>query len=228
MIKFPKLPLSQQDIEQLVEKYFNAEGYEFPTYFEHRYDPQSSAISYSLIRHFRPKTILHIGTWEGGSVCVIMSALMMNKKPYVYVASELLQDKIKNTALHCIERNGTTPMMIEDITKNLDKIPKNIDFLFHDTDHDLTTTAWVFEHIIPRLKDGALVNFHDWAVKEIDGEWVGKEALGVGNIWPETKYMLELHKAGKLPFEKLYFNYEDGGSREAGFFIYRKPKKGKK
>ena len=216
---FPKLPLTTDQIDQLIAKYFTAEGYQFPTHFEHRYDSDSSAITYSLVRHFKPKTILHIGTWYGGSVCVIMAALMMNKQPFVYIASELLSDKRSQTAQHCIEKNGNTPMLIEDITENLDKIPNNIDFLFHDTDHDLKTTAWVFEHVIPRLKNGALVNFHDWAVQEIDGKWVGKE-----NMWPETEYMLELHKVGKLPLEKLYFNYEEEKGKEAGFFIYRKPK----
>lgn len=216
---FPKLPLTKKDIDKLIEKYFPAGEYEFPNFFEHRYDPDSSAITYSLIRHFKPKTILHIGTWEGGSVCLVMSALLMNRKPFVYIASELLNDKRQNTARHCMEKNGTTPIMIEDITLNLHLIPDNIDFLFHDTDHDLRTTQWVFENIIPKLSDGALVNFHDWSVKEIDREWVAKE-----KAWPETEYMLKLHKTGKLPLEKLYFNYEEGKGREAGFFIYKQPK----
>ena len=224
MDKNLKLPLTTEEINKLIDQYFNAEGYQFPNHFEHRYDPDSSAITYSLIRHFKPKTILHIGTWEGGSVCVIMAALMMNKQPFVYIASELLRDRRANTAQHCLERNGVIPMMVGDITENLDKIPNNIDFLFHDTDHDLKTTSWIFEHVIPKLKNGALVNFHDWPVKDVEGVWLSKQDIKKDTIWPETEYILELYKAGKLPFEKLYFSYEERGNTEAGFFIYRKPK----
>lgn len=221
---FPNLPLKKDDIDKLIEKYFLAEGYEFPNFFEHRYDKDSSAITYSLVRHFKPKTILHIGTWEGGSVCLIMSALLRNREPFVYIASELLNDKRSVTAQHCLERNGAIPMMIEDITQNLHLIPNSIDFLFHDTDHDIKTTEWVFQNIIPRLQDGALVNFHDWPVIDENGVWKSKQDLFNEKVWLETEYMLELHKTGKLPFEKLYFNYEEGHGREAGFFIYRKPK----
>jgi len=217
--------MTTEEINLLVEKYFNAEGYKFPTHFEHRYDPDSSAITYSLIRHFKPQTILHIGTWEGGSTCLIMAALLKNNKIFQYIAAELLSDKREKTAQHCLEKNNLSPMIIGNITNNLLMIPDEIDFLFHDTDHDLETTKWIFENIVPKLKNGALINFHDWAVTDNHGIWSGKIENGMGG-WPETEYMLGLHREGKLPFKKLYFNYGIGkpSNREAGFFIYKKPK----
>lgn len=217
--------MTTEEINELVNKYFNLEGYTFPTDFEHRYDADSSAITYSLIRHFKPKNVLHIGTWQGGSVCIIMAALIKNGGRFRYFASELLDDMREKTKEHCIVKNGQAPTMIGDITKNLSMLPHKIDFLFCDTDHDEETTKWIFKNIIPKLKDGALVNFHDWAVTDNNGIWLGKNENGIGG-WPETEYMLELHRKGKLPFEKLFFTYQviDPPNRESGFFIYRKPK----
>lgn len=216
--------MNSEEVNTLIANYFNSEGYKFPKEFEHRVDPDSSAIIYSMVRHFKPKSILHIGTWFGGSTCLIMAAFLKNNQQFEYVASELLDDKRKSTEENCIKKNGVAPKMIGDITKNLDKVPKEIDFLFHDSDHDKETTEWVFENIFPRLKDGALVIFHDWAVIDEGGVWKGKGENGAGG-WPETEYLLELHRAGKLPLEKVYWNYNPPECKwETGVFYYRKPK----
>ena len=81
--------MTNEEIAALVIKYFLQEGYQFPSHFEHRYDQYSSAILYSLIREYKPKFCLEIGTWLGGSTSIIMAALMKNGDPYKFVASEL-------------------------------------------------------------------------------------------------------------------------------------------
>lgn len=215
--------MTNGEMTDLNLKYFLKEGYSFPVEFEHRLDQDSSACLYSLVRKYNPKKVLHIGTWEGGSTCVIMAALLKNKeedgKDFLYVASELLDDKRACTYTHCMEKHGTAPLMIGDITKNLDKVPSKIDFLFSDHDHDWDTTAWEFDNIMPRVKKGSLICFHDWAVEELsDGRWNGKGIDGAGG-WPETQYIMDLHAAGKLPMEKLWWNYHNPDAWETGFFI---------
>lgn len=200
--------MNNNEVVQLVDKYFRSEGYIFPTDFEHRFDRDSSAILYSLIRHYKPKNCLAIGTWEGGSTCVMMAAMLKNKNKANYVASELLDDKRMEAEQNCIKKNKVAPTMIGDITKNLNKVPKELDFLFVDTDHDFDTTKWIFENIMPRVKKGALVAFHDWAVEEKNGEIIGKGADGQGG-WPETEYMMDLWRKKKLPFKKLYWGYNN-------------------
>jgi predicted O-methyltransferase YrrM len=195
------------------------EDYIGPGGFEHRVDPESEKLIYNYVREFKPKNVLEIGTSHGGSTCAILSALIKNGKPYKFVASELADDLRTECALHCKDTCGVEPIMVGDVTKNLDKIPKKIDFLMHDDDHDLATTQWVVDNIFPRLKKGALVIFHDWAVSEKDGRWVGKGADGTGG-WPETQLLMDLHHAGKLPLKKVYWNYEEGGGRETGVFTY--------
>lgn len=205
--------MTNEEMNALVEKYFKAEGYTFPGHFEHRVDPDSSAVMYSLIREYKPKSILGIGTWQGGSTCVMMNAVMKNKTPYSYVASELMDDLRELTRLHCMEVNGNAPTMIGDITKNLDAVPKEIDFLYHDTNHDFETTKWVLDNILPRVKKGGWIVFHDWAVEDKDGVWKAKDGA-----WPETLYMIEQHEKGLLPMKKVYWNFHNPGEWELGVF----------
>lgn len=217
--------MTNEEVMDLVQEYFVAEGYQFPGDFEHRVDPDSSAVLYSFIRRNKPKSVLSIGTWLGGSACIIMSALLENQKEdgksFTYVASELLDDKREDTRKNVKRKCGRVPKLIGDITKNLDKVPKEIDFLFHDTNHDTDTTQWVVDNIFPRIKEGSCVVFHDWAVYEDEnGNWLGKGEGGVGG-WPETEFLLEMHRKGTLPLEKVYWNFKNPGAWELGVFTYR-------
>lgn len=219
--------MKNSEIRALVQVYFNHEGYEFPHNFEHRFDPDSSAILYSLIRRHQPKRCLHIGTWQGGSACITVSALEKNGYKYMYVASELLDDKREEAQQHVFEKTGVVPTMIGDITKNEVLIPNDLDFLFVDTDHDLETTKWIVDNVFPKLQNNALVVFHDWAVQDVDGKLVGKGDGGKGG-WPETDYIMGLLEQGLLPLETLYWTYGRsawGGmspDRETAFWLWKK------
>lgn len=205
--------MTNKQMQKLVNKYFNAEGYQFPMHFEHRVDPDSSAVLYSIIRENKPKSILGIGTWRGGSTCVMMAALVKNGGEFRYVASELMDDLRDETRTNCLEMNKRAPEMVGDITQSLDLIPEEIDFLYHDTNHDLDTTIWVLDNILPRVKKGGLIAFHDWAVEDLDGQWVAKEGA-----WPETIEMIRRHMMGTLPMEKIYWNFKNPNDWELGVF----------
>lgn len=213
--------MTNEEIKILKEKYFIGDGYTFAGGYEHRYDPESSAVAYSLIRHFKPTSCLEIGTWYGGSTSFIMAALLKNEKVFWFIASELLEDNIKKTRQNVYEKCQYVPYLVGDITKNLDKVPESLDFLFLDSDHDEKVTAWIVDNIFSRLKEGALVAIHDWAVEDVNGKWIGKGDKGIGG-WPETQYLMNLHEQGKLPLEKLYWNWHNPGSYEASFWIYKK------
>lgn len=209
--------MTNEEVMALNEKYFNAEGYTFPTHYEHRVDPDSSAVIYSMIREFKPTNILQAGCWKGGTTGVMMAALLKNNKEFKFVASEILDDLRAETAFNVEAKCGQAPEMIGDISKYIPT--EEIDCFYHDTNHDRETTEMVFRNIVPNLKKGALVMFHDWAVTENEnGEWLGKGDNGVGG-WPETEYMLELHRAGKFPFEPVYWNYKNPGGWELGVFL---------
>ena len=211
--------ITHDEMQMLLDRHFKADNYSFTNDYEHRVDPESSAITYSLIRELKPQSVLEIGTWEGGTTCIIMTALIKNNLSYKFVASELLNDKKENTRNHVMQKCGKVPKLIGDITRNLDKVPKTLDFLFLDSDHDTKTTNWIVKHIFPRIKKGGLFITHDWAVREAeDGSWFGKADKGAGG-WPETQVFLDMQKAGKFPFKKLYWNYLNPNQWELGCFI---------
>ena len=205
-------------INELIYKYFTQEGIVLPNFFERRVDDESSAILYSLVREKKPKSVLEIGTWNGGTTSLILMALRKNKKEFVFTASELLDEKREETKNNTERLCGISPVLIGDITKNLDNIPHELDFLFVDTDHDLETTKWIVENIWPRVISGGIFGMHDWPVREVRGEIRSKEMDGIGNCWPETNYLIELIKQSKFPFKKLYWTYHGQGSPESGFW----------
>lgn len=207
--------MTNEEIDALVEKYWKPINYNFADEdFEHRFEEVSSGMMYSLIREYKPTNVVALGTSYGGSTLIITAALLANKLPYTYLASEIADDLREQTRTHVIQKYGVAPTLIGDLTKHTD-YPDEIDFLFHDTNHDWDTTKWVFKNIMPKVKKGGLVIFHDWPVGEQpNGEWVAKEGM-----WPETKYMLELKQKGLLPLEKVYFNWELGTLLETGVFL---------
>lgn len=209
--------MTQEEMGLLVNKYFDKEGYVFPTGFEHRFEQVSSAMLYSMIREYKPKTVLEVGSSHGGSGCIIMSALLKNDQPFEFYSSEIADDLRKEAEGNIKEKCGKAPIMLGDITKELDKIPK-LDFLFVDNDHDLATTEWVVKNLFPLVKKGGIYAMHDWAVAEEDGKFVGKNHEGAGG-WPETQYLMDMHTNGTFPFKRLFWTWRVTGQEEIGFWI---------
>ena len=207
------------DINNLIFKHFTGDGVTFPNWFERRVDDESSAILYSLIREYKPKNVLEIGTFHGGITTLILSSLIKNGGKFTFVASELIEERMNITKDNSERMCGVSPILIGDITKNLDKVSETLDFLFVDTDHDLDTTKWIIENIWPRVVSGGIFGMHDWPVRVVKGEIRSKEMDGIGNCWPETNYLIELIKEKKFPFELIYWTYRGQGSPEAGFWI---------
>lgn len=206
--------MTNDEINILLKEYWEPINYNFSDEnFEHRFESTSSAMMYALIREYKPKNVVALGTSYGGSTLIITAALLANKQPYKYLASEKEEDLRKKTEYHVLQKYHVAPELIGDLTQHKN-YPDEIDFLFHDTNHDRATTEWVFENIMPKVKKGGLVIFHDWPVDEKEDEWITKDGS-----WPETLYMLELFHAGKLPLEKVFFNHELGGSLETGVFL---------
>ena len=216
--KYKGRDLSIQEMNHLKSVFADAEKLSFPSYFEHRVEELSSAYLYSMLRVYKPTRVLGIGTWFGGSTITMMKALQKNHNTFRYVASELLEDKRYDTEKNCLAECGRAPTMIGDITKNLDYVFPEIDFLFMDHDHDYDVSKWIFKHIIPRVKKGCLIAMHDWAVWEEKDKWIGKGHEGEG-AWGETKYMMKMNDEGTLPLEKVFWTYKVTGDQETAFWL---------
>lgn len=158
------------NISKICEKYKNEwEGNKFyKEGVENRFGPGYGYIEaqalHSVIRYYKPSTIIEVGS--GISTYCMLSALKMNKReknkkitaiePFPYSALENLIEE--NTEIELISKK------IQEIPYDLfDKLNEN-DLLFIDSSHTVKTGSdvnYLILEILPRLKPGVLVHFHD-------------------------------------------------------------------
>ncbi|MBQ8651144.1 MAG: class I SAM-dependent methyltransferase [Alphaproteobacteria bacterium] len=122
-----------------------------------------------LIRKYKPKKILEIGVAKGGSAAIILNAIKDDPKAHLYSI-----DKTKE----CYSRSKkATGFVVSEKTPELknkwtlytggitcdfiEKIGKDIDFVFIDTVHVAPGEMLDFLMVLPFLKKGAIVAFHD-------------------------------------------------------------------
>ena len=118
-----------------------------------------------VIRKFRPKKVLEIGPWAGGSSIIILNALKDIRGSKLY-SVDLYN---KNFIGRCVPRyfkeltqnwklyKGNT------IAKYIKDIGNNIDLVFLDSVHLEPGEILQFLIILPFLKEEAVVVFHDIA-----------------------------------------------------------------
>jgi cephalosporin hydroxylase len=206
--------MTTEEMKELVNAYWIGDGYTPPRMTEHRVDLQwSEPVIYSLLRDFKPTSLLEFGTSYGGTACLTMTALLKNGKPFKFVASEMNPQVLGECTANIMKACGKLPTMVGKIEDNLDKVPKELDWVLIDTNHDLENCKWYMENIIPRVKKGGMVVIHDWAVREIDGKLVYENNDGSGH---EIVYLMDLYEKGTLPLEKFYWTWGDGERTRRG------------
>jgi len=206
--------MNLEEMKTLVKKYWTGDGYIPPRMSEHRVDVQwSEPIIYSIIRKYKPTSCLEFGTSYGGTACLTMFALLKNKKPFKFVASEMEPKILDECAKNIKKLCGQLPTLIGKIEDNLDKVPKVLDYVLIDTNHDLENCKWYLKNIIPRVKKGGLVIIHDWAVREDGKDLVYENYDGSGR---EIIYLMHLFVNKKLPLKKLYWSWGDGERKRRG------------
>ena len=210
------------EMDKLIEKYFDKDGYEFTAGFAHRYDQYSSKVCYSLIRLLKPTKVVEFGTSRGGATSFIQAALLKNKKPFKFVAGEKESGLLNETMVNVMKKNGSTPVFVGDIQEGIGMVPKTLDFAFIDSNHDFELTEWYFENILSRLRPGAILALHDWDIfEQPDGTYVTKSHNQIPTF-PETHLIFELFKRDMWPFKKLYWtnDNEQYKGTESSFWEY--------
>lgn len=164
------------------------------------FDGVDALVLYCMVRHFRPKMIIEVGS--GYSTFVSAKASLRNR----------------NTKLMCIEPypNETLkqgfPGLTELITKKVEDIDLDFfsrlesgDILFIDTSHVIKIGGdvnFLYLEVIPRLKKGVIVHIHDiFFPKEYPKSWV----LDEYRFWTE-QYLLQAFLAFNTAFEILFCN----------------------
>lgn len=134
--------------------------------------PSEQGFLCGLIRKFLPEKIVEIGVAGGGTTAVIMNCLNLLKsdaKMYsVDINKECYRRKGKVSGYQLREVKDYLPnyknhtFLLGKILPNvIEKIGKEIDFVVLDTRHTLPGELLDFLCILPYLRDGAVVVFHD-------------------------------------------------------------------
>ena len=161
-------------------------------------------ILFAMLRHFRPRRVIEIGSGFSSAVMLDTKELFLGDsidltfvEPNPDRLLGLLKDNPEDECYLIQER-------IQDIDLSVVESLDENDFLFVDSSHVLkvhSDVGYIIFHILPRLKRGVIVHFHDipWPF-EYPREWLRK-----GIIWNEA-YFLRSFLQYNTAFPILYFN----------------------
>lgn len=196
-------------------------------YFENDFYSFTDAIFlYSIIRHFKPKQIIEIGS--GFSSCVMLDTneqFFKNSINLTFI--EPYTDRLKSLLK---ENDYATTTIIE---KNVQKVKLEVfeklnagDILFIDSTHVVKTGSdvnYIIFEILPKLKSGVLIHFHDvFYPFEYPKDWVFmgrnwnedyflRAFLMYNNQFEITLFSDYLHKHHKHIFDNMSLCFKNSG-----------------
>ncbi|MEJ5328834.1 MAG: class I SAM-dependent methyltransferase [Desulfobaccales bacterium] len=188
---------------------------EFEYYYYNGYfGPGDAEFYYSIIRHYKPKNIIEVGS--GFSTLMALKAKRKNQESND-VCNIVCIEPFENPWLEKLDviykRN-----LIENIELNFFTILDKNDILFVDSSHVIKPggdVLYIFLHVLPQLKPGVIIHIHDiFTPKDYPEEWIVKEK----RLWNE-QYLLEAFLSfnnkfkviGALNFLKHNFPHEISG-----------------
>src|SRR3990167_7772989 len=198
------MPNESWTLSKTLEVLTYAAEYTVSTHFEHRVEQVTERIIYGLVRALKPKNILEIGTSYGGLACAIQMAIERSELDTKFITSEMVGSLSEMAEGNIRSVCKGIPILIGKIEDEVEKVSLELDMALIDTNHDLDNCKWYLENIVPRVKKGGLVWIHDWSAREIDGNTVYE-----GGSFPEICHLIDLYDHKQLPFEKLFWTWEN-------------------
>ena len=166
---------------------------------------EDSSVFYSMIRHFKPRTILEVGS--GNSTMLAARACVRNQQeghdsrltsvePY---PRKFLVEGFPGLA-------GQVKSKVEELEFSFfDQLGEN-DILFIDSSHVVRTgndVTYLYLDILPRLREGVIVHVHDiFLPYEYPRAWVIENRV----FWTE-QYLLQAFLTHNPLFEVLFGNF---------------------
>lgn len=161
-------------------------------------------ILYSIMRHFKPKKIIEIGSgYSSAAMLDVNDKFFMGTidfsfvEPYPDRLYGLLKEKDK-TKHHVYEKK------IQEMPLDIFSSLSTNDILFIDSSHVAKTGSdllYIISEILPRLNNGVILHFHDifWPFEYPDKWYID------GRAWNEA-YFLRAFLQFNNTFEVLYYN----------------------
>lgn len=183
----------------------NLESKSYRYFYENQYFRYADAIIlYSILRHFKPKRVIEIGSGFSSSVMLDTHDLFLPNsihfsfiEPYPDRLYSLLNEKDQKKC-HIL------PKLIQDVELALFDNLDAGDILFIDSSHVAkigSDVCHILFKILPRLKPGVIIHFHDifWPF-EYPRDWVTS-----GRAWNEA-YILRAFLQYNSSFRIRFFN----------------------
>jgi len=155
-------------------------------YKNNSYESGDAEYLYNIIRYFKPKTLIEIGS--GYSTLMAKNAIDKNKTDPMYTCRHICIEPYEQPWL---EKTGVSLIRekVENIEKKLFRELEANDILFIDSSHIIRPQGDVlFEYLelLPLLKPGVIIHVHDiFTPKDYPDEWIYSHKL-----WNE-QYLLE-------------------------------------
>jgi predicted O-methyltransferase YrrM len=143
-----------------------------------------------LVRHFRPKTILEVGTYRGTTTRLLLDNMPADARIYTIdlpldtKASEIaaLSDErlLEHRQVGVEYRDHPLAKNVTQILGNTlepetwGQVPGGIDFVFIDASHSYEAVRNDTEHVWPKLSAQGVVLWHDYSETESPERGVGK------------------------------------------------------
>lgn len=158
---------------------------------------------YALIRHYKPMQIIEVGSGFSSALMLDVNLQFFNdniKLSFIEPFPERLYSLIEKES----QNKNIVVSKVQDVPMELfDTLQKN-DIFFIDSSHVSkigSDVNHIFFNILPRLKSGVIIHFHDitWPF-EYPKEWIYE-----GRFWNEA-YLLHAFLMNNNNYEILLFN----------------------
>ncbi len=203
--EYDSFPLTEDERESIFQYYVNNK----------KFESVDGEVLYCMVRHFKPERIIEVGS--GFSTLLISEAVLKNKEEDKEYSAEFISiDPFPDKIIQ-----GGVPGLSRILKKKVQEVPlsefeklSENDILFIDSSHVLkigSDVQYEFLEILPRIRKGVFVHFHDiFLPAEYPEEWVKKEF----RFWNE-QYILQAFMSFNESFEVVFaasymhLNYPD-------------------
>lgn len=195
------------------------------------YGEVESHILYGIIRHFRPKRIIEVGS--GISTYYSITALRKNKdKEHIDSKMICIEPFPRKSLLKLVDnsRIELVPGFLQDSNLEPFKTLKENDILFIDSSHIAKINSDVYHlylEILPNLNSGVIIHIHDIPFPHITPDDVEHWIFQKHQFWNESailKAFLSFNNSFEILLCSSYLHYKKSEILFSTFSIYNKEK----
>jgi predicted O-methyltransferase YrrM len=161
-------------------------------------------VLYGMLRTYRPKRIIEVGSGYSSALMLDTAERFLSPHPTMTFIEPYQQERLRARLRANDSRHVIVGLPVQDVPMETFDVLEANDILFIDSSHVTKIGSDVnhlFFHVLPRLKPGVLVHFHDifWPF-EYPETWVEE-----GRAWNEA-YLLRAFLQFNRDFEIRCFN----------------------